>query len=114
VPDGNVSVTDNLDVGGTVNFGAANLYPVGYASSGQQIVYGTSTITGTAVAAHGLTTVTFAQCTLGEDPETGAGDAAFCTVTVAANVVTVKAWQDDFTAATEADVVVLWLVIGAP
>ena len=112
---GNTAIAGTLDVASTLQYGANNLYPVGFASSGYQAVYGTSTITGTATAAHGLTTVTFALCTLGEDPTSGAGDAAMCTVAVSANVVTLKAWQDDFvSAATEANVDVHWLVIGQP
>jgi hypothetical protein len=103
-----------LDVQSGANFNIGSLYPLLFASSGQQAIYGTSSITGTATAEHGLTTVTFALCTLGEDPETGAGDAALCTVTVSSNTVTVKAWQDDFSAATEADVVIHWLVFGVP
>jgi hypothetical protein len=112
--NGAATIDGALDVGGTLNYGANNLYPVGFASSGQQVVYGTSTITTTLAVPHGLTTVTFCQATLGEDPETGAGDAAAVTVAVAANVCTVKAWQDDFSAATETNVVVHWMVIGAP
>ena len=105
----------NTDVAGTLQYGANDLYPVGYASSGQQMVYGTASITGTATAAHGLTTVTFCMATLGEDPTNGAGDAAHVTVAVSANVCTLKAWQDDFvTAATETDVAVHWVVVGAP
>jgi len=38
-----------------------------------------------------------------------------CSVAISANVVTLKAWQDDFvTAATEADTMIHWLVVGAP
>lgn len=103
-----------LDVQSGATFNIGTKYPVVYASAGQQIVYGTSTLTTTATAAHGLTTVTLCLCTLGEDPETGAGDAAACTTAVSANVCTLKTWQDDFAAATEADVVVHWLVVGAP
>jgi len=106
VIDGNVAIT------GTLQYGA--LYPLGFASSGQQVVYGTSTITTTLSVPHGLTTVTFCQATLGQDPKTGAGDAAAVTVAVATNACTVKAWQDDFSAATETGVVVHWMVIGAP
>lgn len=103
------------DLAGTLNYGADNLYPIGYASSGQQAVYGTDDITGTLSVSHGLTTVTFCLATLGEDPTAGAGDAAHVSVVVAANACTVKAWQDDFvTAATETNVAVHWLVIGAP
>jgi hypothetical protein len=109
-----VANTGNTDIAGTLQYGANNLYPVGFASSGQQAVYGTSTFTTTATATHGLTTVTFALCTLAEDPEVGAGDAALCSVAVSGNTVTLKLWQDDFSAATEASVVVNWLVIGAP
>lgn len=111
---GTSAVTGNTDFAGTLQYGADNLYPVGFATSGQQAVYGTTGITTTGTAAHGLTTVTFCTATLGEDPGTGAGDAASVSVAVAANVCTLKAWQDDFSAATEADVAVQWLVIGAP
>lgn len=110
-----VSDAGAVDIASTLNYGANDLYPVGFASSGQQLVYGTASITGTATAPHGLTTVTFCTATLGEDPTNGAGDAAHVTVAVSSNVCTLKAWQDDFvTAATEADVAVQWLVIGAP
>lgn len=105
----------NVDVDGTLQFSSNNLYPVGYASSGQQLVYGTSQITGTATASHGLTTVTFAVATLGEDPSATAGHAAHVSLVAASNVITLKAWQDDFvTAATETDVDIHWLVVGAP
>jgi hypothetical protein len=110
-----VDESANTDVAGTLQYGANNLYPVGFASSGQQAVYGSSVVTGTLAAPHGLTTVTFCVATMGEDPTSGAGDGAMVTVVVAANVCTLKVWQDDFvTAATETDVDVLWLVIGAP
>ena len=110
-----LTVTDDMDVGGDANFGSSNLYPVGYASAGQQVVYGTEAITGTTTASHGLTTVTMCLCTLNRDPDDDAGDAAMCTTSVSSNVCTVKLWQDDFvTAATEVGVSTHWLVIGAP
>jgi hypothetical protein len=94
---------------------ASGEYPLEYTTSGSQLVFGTDSITGTDTAAHGLTTVTFAVCTLGEDPEAGGGDAAMCTVSIAANVVTLDIWQDNFvTAATEVSVVIHWLVVGVP
>jgi hypothetical protein len=109
------TLTDDVDIGGTLNFGANDLYPVGYASDGEQLVVGTTSITGTATAAHGLTTVTFCLCSLGSDPDDDAGDVAMCTTAVSANVCTLKTWQDDFvTAATEIDIPVHWLVVGTP
>jgi hypothetical protein len=113
---GTLDVAGASDLVGTLNYGADNHYPVGFASSGQQFVFSSSSITGTAVAAHGLTTVTYALCTIGEDPIAGAnGHSAICSVTVAANVVTVKAWKDDLvTAATETGLTVYWLVVGTP
>jgi len=109
-----------LDVSGPASFGdtvtlSSSNYPLEFASAGSEAIYGTDTITGTATAVHGFTTVTFALCTLGEDPESGSGDAAMCTVAISANVVTLDIWQDDFvTAATETDVVIHWVVIGVP
>lgn len=112
---GTLNVDGTLEVAGEFQYGDDSLYPVGMSESGYQVVLGTSEITGTATAAHGLTTVTWALCTLAEDPTAGAGDAAYCTVSVSGNTVTIKAWQDDFvTAATETDVAINWLVIGKP
>lgn len=104
----------DLDLSGSLNYGTNDLYPLGYASDGQQLVYGTTAITTTGTAAHGLTTITMCLCTLGRDPDTDAGDAALCTTAVSSNVCTLKTWQDDFSAATEADISVHWVIVGAP
>lgn len=110
-----VVLTGDLTVAGDAQFGDDELYPLGHGTSGLQLVHGTDSITGTLAVTHGLTTVTWALCTLGEDPTNGAGDAAHCTTAVTTNTVTVKVWQDDFvTAATETDVTVHWLAIGTP
>lgn len=112
--DTTLNVDGATTLGGNLTLSSAN-YPLEFASAGSEAIYGTATITGTATAAHGFTTVTFALCTLGEDPESGAGDGAMCTVSISANVVTLDIWQDDFvSAATETDVVIHWLVIGVP
>jgi len=86
-----------------------------YGSSGEQLVTGTTLVTGTATASHGLTTVTFCLASMGEDPTAGAGDGAMVTTAVSANTCTLKVWQDDFvSAATETNVDVHWLVVGTP
>jgi hypothetical protein len=110
-----VSNDGNTDVAGTLQYGANNLYPVGYASSGQQIVYGTASVTATLAAPHGLTTVTFCMAQLADDPSASSTDAAYVTTVVSGNVCTIKVWQDDLVSASaEAGSNVLWLVIGAP
>ena len=109
-----VSNDGNTDIAGTLNYGANNLYPLGNSSSGLQVVYGTAQITTTGTVAHGLTTVTWALCSLAEDSGATAGDAAFCSVSVSANVVTIKLWDDDVGGATEVDVSVNYIIIGAP
>lgn len=109
--DGKVDA--NLDVTGTLQYGADDLYALGFASSGRQLVYGTETMTNTATAAHGLTTVTWALCTLGEDVDTDDGDPVLCTAAVAGNVVTISSWQDDWSAASTSHTV-HWLVVGVP
>jgi len=109
---GDLVIGDNADITGTLQYGADDLYPVGYASSGQQAVYGTTAITGTATAAHGLTTVTFALCTLGKQQD---ANTAGCSLVVNSNTVTLYTYEDDNTTqSTEASVPVHWLVIGAP
>ncbi len=112
VPLGTTHFTQ-LDVEGPIEYGPNDLYPLGHVTSTQQLVYGTEYLTGTADVATGLSTVTWALCTLAGDPSTQAGATAHCTVEVAANTVTVKAWQDDFTAATD-NTNIHWLAIGQP
>jgi len=110
--DGALAVAGNVDVTGTLQYGANDLYPIGFASSGQQTVYGTTAITGTATAAHGLTTVTFCLCTLGKQQD---ASTAGCSVVVSSNTCTLYTYEDDNTTqSTETDVPVHWLVIGAP
>lgn len=109
-----VTIVDDLIVGDSVQFGDADLNPLGYDTGGEQLVTGTDAITGTLEVDHGLDTVIWALCTLGQDPDTDAGDAAACSVTVANDTVTVNVWQDDFAAATETDVTVHWLAVGTP
>lgn len=109
-----LATTGNAVIGGDLILSSGD-YPMEYASGSQQLVVGTDVFTTTESAAHGLTTVTFALCTLGEDPESSGADAAMCTVSVSGNVVTVDIWQDDLvTASTEASVIVHWLVVGTP
>jgi len=100
---------------GEVQYGSDSLYPMGYASSGSQLVVGSDDITGTLAVVTGLTLITSGGATLAEDPGTGAGDAAFTTVALTTNTMTIKAWQDDWTtAATETEVTVIWWAVGTP
>lgn len=60
-----LNTTGNVDVGGTLNYGSDNLYPLGYASSGDEIVCGTTdTFTGsTTIDVTALTTATYVLAT---------------------------------------------------
>ena len=113
---GTLDVAGNTDLVGTLNYGSGSLYPVGYGTSGEEIAWGTESITGTLEVTTGLTTVTWALCTIGEDPGAGAADhLANCSVTVSSNAVTVKVWENDMvTASTETDVVAHWMAVGTP
>jgi len=99
----------------TVNNGGAVVGNVlQYGSSGEKAVAATASFTTTGTVAHGLTTVTWAVCTLAQDADDDAGDTATISVSIAGNTVTVKGWQDDATASTDTDVDVNCLVIGTP
>jgi hypothetical protein len=113
-PGISIDESQNTDVAGTLQFGANNNYAVEYASSGEQFVTGTNTVTGTLSVSHGLTTVTWCNAVLGQDPSASAGEPAHVTVAVAANACTVKVWQDDFVTAATASGTVHWEVIGTP
>jgi len=110
----NAVITGTLDVAGaSLQYGPNNLYPLGVDTSGFEVEWGVDTITGTLAVTHGLTSPVIAICTLVADPGTGAGDGAFCTATVSGATVTIKVWQDDFTAAT-VGWAINWVVIGTP
>jgi len=113
---GTLDVVGNTDLTGTLVYGADDHYIVGYASSGEQMVWGTESITGTLEVTTGLTTVTWALCTIGEDPAAGAADhLANCTVAVSGNAVTVQVWENDqITESTETGVVAHWMAVGTP
>jgi hypothetical protein len=85
-----------------------------YGTAGETAVAATASITTTGTVDHGLSTVTWAVCTLAQDADDDAGDTASISVSISTNVVTVKAWQDDATAATDTDVDVNCLIIGTP
>jgi len=87
---------------------------LGFGTAGEVAVAATASFTTTGTVAHGLTTVTWAVCTLAQDADDDAGDTASISVSISTNVVTVKAWQDNATAATDTDVDVNCLVIGTP
>jgi len=102
-------VTDAADVGGLLNYGANNMYPLGYATSGQEIVCATTTITGEnqAVTVSGITTVTHGFAWLITDPGTGAGDPFMVTTDAPPGdgTIVVNVWQDDVSAAASGAVI---------
>jgi len=109
---GTLTASGNTELGGTLKYGANDLSPVGNAASGLQLVTGSDDITGTLQIDHGLTTVTWALCSMAQD---AVADAATCSVAIVTNDVTVKVWKaDGVTAGSVTDVTVNWLVIGAP
>jgi len=101
---GDLVVTDAADVGGLLNYGANNMYPLGYGTSGQEIVCATTTITGEnqAVTVTGITTVTYGFAWLITDPGTGDGDPYMVTTDAAPGngTIVVNVWQDSATAAS--------------
>ena len=108
-----LNVTGDADVDGSLQFGAANLYGIGYASDAQEIACGSQFITGTAtITLTGLTTVTYATATLASDPGASAGDPFIVSIDDPSNSnLVVNVWQDDATAAT-GGATVHWCAVG--
>ena len=95
------------------NGGAVTGFVVGSATSGQNLICSSQSITAAATVVHGMATPVAAVCTLAADP-TGN---QYCTYTNSAGVVTVKVWQDvgDATPVANSDAVsVSWCVLGTP
>jgi hypothetical protein len=110
--DGAVNIGGNTDVAGTLQYGASNLYPVGYASSGYKVVTGiTPVFTGTVGITHGLSVVTSVQVSLCQD---SAAAAAGASVTISGTTVTAKSWKSDGSTAADVGTTVCYTVIGTP
>lgn len=86
---------------------------VKYGTAGQQLVCGTTAITGTGTASHGLTTPSYCMATLKDD---FGADGGFVSCAISGSTVTLKQWKINSTptAGSETDVNVAWCVIGTP
>jgi cytoskeletal protein CcmA (bactofilin family) len=114
---GSISNAGALDVASTVNYGSNDMYPLGYASSGYEMVCGSNSITGEnqTITATGLTTVTAAIAVLATDPGTGAGDPALLTIDHpggSSGTFVVNVWQDDWTTAATSAATIDWCAVG--
>jgi len=100
---GAATLQSTLDVASTINYGSNDMYPLGYASASQEIVCGTTTITGTnqTVAVTGITTVTYGFAWLITDPGAGADDPWMVTTdapTGSDGNIVVNVWEDNLDA----------------
>lgn len=85
---------------------------ISYGTNGQRQVCGTTTVTDTATASHGLTTPVYGWCTLNKKY---AGDAVDCNAVTSGVTVTLYVYNSAATpAANSAGVSVTWCVIGTP
>jgi hypothetical protein len=83
-----------------------------YATAGQQLVCGSTTVTGSATVATGLTTCTYPLPGLGQDVN---GDAAHVSATCSSGNIVLKAWDTALTpAANQTGAVVTWCAVGTP
>jgi hypothetical protein len=105
-----LAVTGDTDLAGALEFGSDNLYPLGYASSGQQIVCGTTELTETAeIEATGLTTITYVVATQITTP---AATGAFLTVSApTTSTFIASSWEADYSEGTTA-VEIHWCAVG--
>ena len=92
---GAVTTTGALDVGGTLNYGANDLYPVGYASSGKAVVTGQATTiaVGSVNVTHGLSTIDSVQATLCQVPTAAIANV---NAVITATTVTLEARDSTF------------------
>jgi hypothetical protein len=110
--NGALTVGGNSDLAGTLQYGADNLYPLGYSSDGQQIVCGTTaTFTGTLqVTPTGLTTVVYVIPAQVTTPIT---TAALLTVSdPTTSTFTLLSWESDYTEGTTG-IVAHYCAVGA-
>lgn len=110
-PSASITIADHVDIQNTLQYGTANLYPVGAEDSNFQWSWGSDVITGSLAVTHKVGTPTVAWCTLNQNPVNANGNV--CTTLIAGSTVTVSVWLSNSTASA-AGVKVGWLVIGVP
>jgi hypothetical protein len=111
-----VSVSGNLDAGGTFNYGSGDLTPLSHDSTTQYEVYfgSADSVTQTTVtsATHNCTTaVDWGMCFV-SDPDADAGDPAYCTISISGSSITFQALDDDGDNAANAATKIYYLIIG--
>lgn len=97
---GSLTAAGAVDVGTTLNFGTGDLYPLAYATTGYEIVCGTSgTFTETTtVSVSGITAISYAVVTQITDPaSTGAIISVDAPTT---STLTINSWETDATEGT--------------
>ncbi len=107
---GAVTTSSTLDVGGTLNYGANDLYPVGYASSGKAIVTGQATTiaVGSVGVTHGLSTIDSVVVSLCQVPTAAAANA---NAVITSTTVTLEA-RDSTMSNRVNGVVICYTIIG--
>ena len=108
-----ISIDENLavDLAGTLQYGANNLYPVGFASSGYQMVAASTVITGNAQIADGLTTPLYGVCSI--SGQLTDNEEQKCSVAVSGADVTIYVYKENGSAG-DSGVTVFWMVVGTP
>lgn len=105
-----ITIADHVDIQNTLNYGTANLYPLGSEDSNFQFSWGGQTITGTAaLTTQKVGSPTAAWCTISSATFT----ATHCSTLIVGTTVTASVWISDGTA-SPVGVDVDWLVIGIP
>ena len=86
-------------------------FPLGYASSGEQVVLGTTAVNDIGTISHGLTTPNYALCSL--SGKIIDNEEQKCSIDIVGSVVTVYVYKEDGTTGDNA-VDVFWMVVGIP
>jgi cytoskeletal protein CcmA (bactofilin family) len=109
--NGTIAMTGAVDVSGALQYGANNLYPLGFGTDGYQMVLGSVEVTETVTVTHGLTTPLYGFCTMSGSPTDN--EEQVCSLGILTDTVTIYVYKEDGSAG-DSGVDVFWQVYGTP
>jgi hypothetical protein len=109
--NGTIAMTGAVDVSGALQYGANNLYPLGFGTDGYQMVLGSVEVTETVTVTHGLTTPLYGFCTMSGSLTDN--EEQVCSLGILTDTVTIYVYKEDGSAG-DSGVDVFWQVYGTP
>lgn len=108
--DNDLCVAGDIEVDGTIVLANTD-FPLGYASSGESLIMGSTVITNSGTVSHGLTTPSYGVCSY--SGQLTDNEEQLCSVNISGATVTIYTYKEDGSAG-DSGVAIFWMLVGTP